>query len=723
MVVSRSRDLDHPPPSTGPGVRRVLTGTLSGRAMLAGLAFKLIVAILSALAGPLPALVRGLDTLASLVVAVAGSALLVRQIAIARHRVLWRVRRKLIISYLFIGFVPVVLVVAFFLLGGLFLFFNFASYLVQNRMAVITYRAEATATLTALEIRRTGGRDLDSVLARREESLAREYPGASLAVIPGTRECGGVPAPASSIVGAALTGPWAHVDPPAHVPAWIGCEGFAGAFAYTPDGASPERDGGATAARDMRQTVQLLVRAVAFPDPVSPQFAVAVDLPIGAAVREQLRSDTGVDVTSLTTNDGHVRPLSGRAEASPAGAGVQSMLPLSSASFLPFYDWATGAEGQLIAIVHVNIDGIFDRISAGGTFGSVMLVTLVTIGVLFLIIECAALVAGLSLARSITGSVHELFEGTERVQQGNFAHRIANTAPDQLGQLSRSFNSMTASIENLLVQQAEKKRLEEELRIAHEIQMSLLPQGAIRMPGLSVSAICVPAREVGGDYYDFLPIDEHRIGMLIADVSGKGTSAALYMAELKGLMLSLSRIYTSPRELLVVADRIISAHLDARSFITIAYAVIDRQARTMTYARAGHTPLIHLPGAGPRTARVLTPGGLVLGLAIDDGRMFERLLEEETLPLEAGDLYVFFTDGISEAMNASDDCFGEGRLSRLIEAHAHLPSDELRERVLREIAAFVGDAPQHDDMTMILLRIESLDAERPVPSVVAAEVG
>ena len=148
------------------------------------------------------------------------------------------------------------------------------------------------------------------------------------------------------------------------------------------------------------------------------------------------------------------------------------------------------------------------------------------------------------------------------------------------------------------MQAAEKKRLEEELRIAHEIQMSLLPQGPLLMPGLSVTALCVPAREVGGDYYDFLPLDDHRVGVLIADVSGKGTSAALYMAELKGLMLSLSEIHSSPRELLIAANRIIAHHLDARSFITMTYAVVDLRKRTMTYARAGHTPLIYVPGAG-----------------------------------------------------------------------------------------------------------------------------
>jgi phosphoserine phosphatase RsbU/P len=242
--------------------------------------------------------------------------------------------------------------------------------------------------------------------------------------------------------------------------------------------------------------------------------------------------------------------------------------------------------------------------------------------------------------------------------------------------------------------------------------MSLLPQGPLVMRGLSVTALCVPAREVGGDYYDFLPLDHDRVGVLIADVSGKGTSAALYMAELKGLVLSLSEIHRSPRDLLIAANRIIAHHLDARSFITMTYAIIDMRTRTMTYARAGHTPLIYVPGIGvdSRQAQILAPDGMVLGLKLDQGEMFERLLEEETIPLNPGDLCLFFTDGISEAMNAYDDCFGETRLGEIAQNHSHLSSEELRERVLREIAAFVGDAPQHDDMTMILLKVDDVAA-------------
>ena len=288
------------------------------------------------------------------------------------------------------------------------------------------------------------------------------------------------------------------------------------------------------------------------------------------------------------------------------------------------------------------------------------------VAAMFLIIQTVAFGMGLSLARSITGAVHELATGTEHVRRGDFTHRIAVHSHDQLGDLADSFNSMTASVEDLLHQKAEKERLEQELRIARQIQMSLLPQGPLRLEGLSVTAHCEPAREVGGDYYDYLPLGDRRVGIIIADVAGKGTSAALYMAELKGLMLSLSRLHSSPRQLLVDANRIIAQHLDARSFITMTYAVVDMRARTLTYARAGHCPLMYLPGRGPRDpgsgirdpgpetrdsgfgirdsaagslvsavatprrVQVQAPDGLVLGLKIDNGERFNSLLREKS---------------------------------------------------------------------------------------------
>jgi phosphoserine phosphatase RsbU/P len=199
--------------------------------------------------------------------------------------------------------------------------------------------------------------------------------------------------------------------------------------------------------------------------------------------------------------------------------------------------------------------------------------------------------------------------------------------------------------------------------------------------------------------------------VLIADVSGKGTSAALYMAELKGIVLSLSQIYQSPRQLLMEVNRIISENLDTRSFITMTYAVLDLAAGVMTFARAGHTPMIYLPvnGVDGPAAQVLAPSGIVVGLRIPGATAkFAELLEEDSITLQRGDVLVLYTDGITEAMNGDSDLFGEARLSRIVTEHGHLDAAELRERILREVEAFVGGADQHDDMTMILIKIEEM---------------
>lgn len=692
--------------------------TFGGRALGIGLILKLV-----AFAGSLwlsAALLNLVDAVGTVAVALGGSYFLWVGVRAARRRLLWRVRRKLIISYIFIGFIPALLIVAFFLLGGFLLFSNFSSYLVQNRLRAMSERALAVAEATALEVRLADGADVRGILARRQRALASDTAAASLVLVPMDAACGDFAARRGSgrrPLRVVPAGPWAHLDAPRDVPDWIGCDGFAGLLAYRLAAA----DSAAADGRDVR----LFVRAVALPQGVTTGYAVIADLPVDESVRAKLRADTSVDLVDIALasggehiREGHLTPEDARA-AAPASGGM----PQPAVSFFEHRDWDTGQVGTLQVRMQLNISRLFGRLIEaqgsieGQSLGRVYVYLLLFVGGLFFVIQATAVVMGSALARSITGSVHELFVGTVKVQQGDFRHRIAVTAPDQLGALAESFNSMTESVENLLIEAAEKKRLEEELRIAHEIQMSLLPQAPASIPGLSVTALCVPAREVGGDYYDFLPLDDGRMGVLIADVAGKGTSAALYMAELKGLMLSLSRTYSSPRELLIVANRLIAAHLDARSFITMTYAVIDLQRRTLTYARAGHTPLLYLPGAGTTATpgvRLLAPDGLVLGLKIDDGTLFERLLVEQTLPMQSGDIFLLFTDGLTEAMNADDDCFGEQRLGDLLEAHAGLPCSELRERMVREVEAFVGGAPQHDDMTMILLKVDGLPGGRAV---------
>ncbi|PYR37847.1 MAG: hypothetical protein DMF90_05450 [Acidobacteria bacterium] len=723
-----------------------LIRALSGRAIVIGAVVKIAIATLG-LVTAVPRALGVLDTLASIAIAAGGLYFLSRAVALANERLLWRLRHKLIISYIFIGFIPAFLIVAFFLLVGLILFSTFSSYLVQSRLQVLSDHVGGLADSIALEIQRSDTRELADLLARRQSVEARAFPRVSIAVAPLARSCRrSAEAVASEARTGALTAPvtvgaWSHMPPPTVVPEWVGCDGFRGLLAYSAARADrgDARGGGrgvvpsGLVPSGERPPVGLIVRAVGFPLSAAPGYGVIVDLVVDAAVKRQLWKDTGVELEQVTQVFGEdVGSLvAGTLVDGDAGRpSSEAALPFSSVSFLTYRDWTTGRTGSLLVSLKLSVVDIYERLSQAEraparlddgqetalprglvmgrrSFGEGLLLVLVVIGALLFIIEIAAFVTGLMLVGSITGSVDELFAGTERVRQGDFTYKIAIRVRDQLGELAASFNSMTASIGGLLRDAEEKKRLEEELRIAHEIQMSLLPSAPLNLAGISVSALCVPAREVGGDYYDFLVLDNERLGVLIADVSGKGMSAALYMAELKGLMLSLSRIHTSPRELLIEANRIIAAHLDARSFITMTYAVVDLRARTMTYARAGHTPLMYQRAAddGPRGVQTAAPEGMVLGLKLDRGEIFERLLREETVAIRDGDLYVFFTDGITEAMNVDNDCFGEARLSQLIEDCGHLPSEELRERVIGAIRDFVGQAPQHDDMTLILLRI------------------
>src|SRR5262245_43931939 len=174
------------------------------------------------------------------------------------------------------------------------------------------------------------------------------------------------------------------------------------------------------------------------------------------------------------------------------------------------------------------------------------------------------------------------------------------------------------------------------------------------------------------------------------------------MAEIKGLVLSLSRIYDSPGRLLGEANRILAANMDVRSFITMTYAVVDVAARTLRFARAGHSPVIQLEARTGKT-RLLAPPGM--GLGLDRGPRFEQVLQEQELALEPGDVFLLFTDGLSEAMNAQAELFGEGRLARVLKETEGLTTDAIRERILAEVRAFAGEATQADDMTLVILKV------------------
>jgi serine phosphatase RsbU (regulator of sigma subunit) len=610
----------------------------------------------------------------------------------------------------FIGVVPALLIGVFFLFGMALLVVSVSAYLFMTGVNGVTAEARSVAQAAVEDLERTAGLGSVQVILNQHVGPDRRHSrGLSLALVPQSPDGGAAMiGPARSReVSLVRAGPWAHLPVPDRIPGGLGRDDATMILARGGTGDEP---------------LELVARAVV--SSRSLEWSVVADVPFDESIWTAMEETTGIQMVDLTPDPTRAAGIVSQA-GRPSGQGWVRYISTPSGGrwvfqprvSIPVRNWLTQETAGMTAMVRVGPGDMFRRLSsAQGQYSGLSVPTLMAWGValiafLFLVIEGAALAMGWALARSITGSVHALFTGTERLRFGDLGHRIPIRSRDQLGELAESFNAMTANIETLLEQEKEKRRLEEELRIARDIQMSLLPRHAVPMAGLGLSALCVPAREVGGDYYDFFVLGPRRLGLLVADVAGKGTSAALYMAELKGLMLSLSQIHESPRRLLIEVDRIIAANLDSRSFITMTYAVVDLDRRTMVYARAGHTPLIHRTTASPPQARLAAPSGMVVGLQLDGlEHRFGELLEEVTVPLVAGDVFLLYTDGLSEAMNADGDLFGEERLRALVEEHGGLNADGLRERIVRDVEAHVASADPHDDMTLIVLTVDGAEA-------------
>ncbi len=582
----------------------------------------------------------------------------------ALRRLLWRIRTKLLVSYLFIAVVPIVLLALLFGLAGLLLTGLIGSHMVTTEVERVAASLEASNRTALAAFLTSAEGNPEAALAVPLQAAAEIHPGVRHVLmrrgvrLSGSAELEGV------------------------LPAWIHAPGFAGLV----------RVGDAALIRSVR---------------TSKDGFLLLEIPLDATSFAQFEKRTGI---RLLTVGGTVKSGPGGVEIKISDsdtAKLDSSADVKGMAFVATPErviWESGArESTSMAFGYQPLDLIRHLSSGALNMADLLVKALAIVGVIFLVVYAIALLLGLLLARSITRSIHALSVGTDKLRQGTFSHEIRIHSKDQLGELAEHFNVMARGIEDLLRQRAGKERLEEELRIARQIQMSLLPpQGAVGLPGLRIAALCLPAAEVGGDYYDLLPLSATRLGVLIADVSGKGTSAALYMAELKGLVLSLSRIYDSPARLLIEANKILAANMDSRSFVTMTYASVDVGLRTMRYARAGHNPILHLEAKTGRT-KVLTPQGL--GLGLDRGVRFEEILEEAEAPLDSGDIFFFFTDGLSEAMNGRAELFGEQRLREILEQSEPLSMEELKERILAEIRSFVGEEAQHDDMTLVILKV------------------
>ena len=296
----------------------------------------------------------------------------------------------------------------------------------------------------------------------------------------------------------------------------------------------------------------------------------------------------------------------------------------------------------------------------------------------------------------------------QEIETDEFTHRAIAGALGGLDTRSAAQTALALEVARLTTvigrEMAERERLRRELEIAREVQEHLFPQRLPSVAGLDYCGRCRPAQQVGGDYYDFLELPEGRLGIAIGDVSGKGIGAALMMASLEASLRGQASGGHDLAELMKRVNGLLYEASPTNSYASLFYAEYDPGNRSFSYVNAGHnSPLIVRKSAADCQVFRLETGGPVIGLV-------QQYYQQDSVSLEAGDLVVLFTDGVSEAMNARNEEWGEDRLIEVAKTWHRLPALEVMTRILSAVEAFAAGAPQYDDMTLVVLRILT---ERP----------
>ncbi|MGA3090443.1 MAG: SpoIIE family protein phosphatase [Terriglobales bacterium] len=630
-----------------------------------------------------------------------------------RSQLLWRLRNRLIVTYVFIGVIPVFLLVAISLITLYLLAGQFASFVVTSDIGSHLRSMEAANRAIAhhlsLQVAEQG--KLDAAILGRVRSHRPE---------------------------------WSRRQ----VCAWYG---FAGRpYCSGPEGAAGF-DSPAYVIGDFREIVRdrgKLYLRTATVLAIDPQpLRVILSEPLDKGFVETIAGDLGRIAVYGTENP------TARSPEPPGGRPSSSMLddrareqtfssgalPPASGALdrevrfpipLQVVDWTTGERQRAGALAEVETrpSVLYARLFAAlGDYAKGVEYILLSIAILFGLLELLALLVGTKLTRSITSSVGELYEATKHINRADFSHRITVRSNDQLATLANSFNSMTTSIERLVGEQKEKQRLEGELAIAQEVQAQLYPKLITQLDTLEVHGFCRPARTVSGDYYDFLAMNSERLMLAVGDISGKGISAALLMATIHsavraysiedrsvlgepatlapaplgaaagpGLMLAAELgTDTSPAALLTLLNHQLYESTPAAKYATLFLGIYDGASRRLIYANGGHLPPILISKDG--SPRLLETGGTVVGL-------FDNLsFPEATVQLRPGDLLAAYSDGVTEPENDYGE-FGEERLIQLLRDNRHLPLERITEIVITAVADWIGDNEQPDDVTLVLAR-------------------
>jgi sigma-B regulation protein RsbU (phosphoserine phosphatase) len=679
-----------------------------------------------------------------------------------KRKLLWRVRRRLVITYLFVGLTPIILLA---LLGLLSAFGGSA----QGIARIITAQVNATETQTHLSARSLADsfsrlpasaddRTIQTWLDERVALLSASLPGARAVVWRGAS--GEDPVAVgyksnaqfvSSVNDAnAQTAGDAQTPLTAPLPEWLrGREQWSGLAFNLP--ASEDDTFGLPS-----------MRAVVRGSSNNRPFTLLFVVPVSRALVQQYRETTGIYVrpffVKAAMSEKSSRIQFGRSDKSvqirkqsSSGAGkvlsneqsVEEMFrqdqfgeQLSENFYivvLPATSWTDGETSQHLSFLFDWSWALASKQFWGGSDpGEIWRQVLKYVAIVFLIFELLALIAAVWMTRAVTGTVHKLYQALDFIKRGDFSHRVKVRSHDQLGELAAAFNDMSANIEVLLEERVERERLEREVEIAAEVQAQLFPRRVPTLVTAELSAECRAARGVAGDYYDYIEIAPGLVALALGDVSGKGVSASLVMSNLQASLRAQTTI-TAGR--LSIAERATAASAEAGGDgggKLLAYVVADAEidgavARLMTNINRqicqstesnrfatlflaiyeDRTRTLHYTNAGHNapvlvradgTVERLTTGGMMVG-AFD-----WAVYEEASATLRADDLLLVFSDGISEAESETEEEYGEERLTKFAIEHRALSADELRNAIFDEIDAWSGTRERGDDQTLVIVK-------------------
>jgi len=260
----------------------------------------------------------------------------------------------------------------------------------------------------------------------------------------------------------------------------------------------------------------------------------------------------------------------------------------------------------------------------------------------------------------------------------------------------------SATPAGLATSRVERERLKAEFNVARRAQQHMIPDALPNVEGMEIAAVCRPAREVGGDLYDFINLPDGRLGIVVADVSGKGVPASLYMTLTKGLLDSVTEEETDPGEILREVNRHLYDVCRRKVFVTLFLGIIDPVNKILVYARAGHNPSIFRKSSNQQIFWLKSPG---IGMGLNNGTIFDNSLKVSSLDLEYNDMLFFYSDGITEAMNGNNEEYGEERLMRIAAEVDGMKAEEARNKIMADVETFLGNIHPQDDQTLVVARV------------------